>query len=309
MNEQKIIIAISLTVIVMITLMIGIFVYQDAKKKQMNAVMWTAVTLLCPVLIGFIFYLLVRSSYLDMKCPQCGSDVKEEYVLCPRCGTKLKALCLTCSRPVEEDWLVCPWCASSLETAFTGIVKPLRKKEKLLRKILIAVIVIPTLLLTAVIGYVQVRQAEQKPSQIVNSSGLIFADAYFRANPDRDILAWYEHASQNQEKAYALKYQRMVEGMNQTCILVYIPKLGVDDILKTEREFDGVEATITLTVDSSGRDIAADAFQKFIITNEYYFVDHLEVYYDGVEMECEVTLVDSDPVTVIREYYREHCGE
>ena len=63
MNEQKIIIAILGAVVVVITLMIGIFVYQDAKKKQMNAVMWTAIALLCPVLIGFVLRILVAITH------------------------------------------------------------------------------------------------------------------------------------------------------------------------------------------------------------------------------------------------------
>lgn len=296
MNEQKIIIAILGAMVVVITLMIGIFVYQDAKKKQMNTVMWTAIALLCPVLIGFVFYLLVRGSYSDMKCTQCGANVREEYVLCPRCGTKLKAICLTCSRPVEEDWKACPWCTSSLESAFTGIVKPLHKKEKLLGRILIAVVLIPTLLLTAVIGYVQVMQ---KPSQNINSRGQTFVEAYFPMNPDRNILAWYEQASENPEKAYALKYKQMVEGMNQTRILVYIPKMGAGHIVRTETEYDGFDATLKI-ICSSGRSGLAEIFQEFIITDEFYFVDHLKIYCDGIELECEVTSVDSDPTTITK---------
>ena len=96
---------ISIFVIAMvIPVLIGVYVYRDASDRGMNAVLWTLVAVLAPSLIGFIIYLLVRSNYSNLKCRVCGTRVRENYVVCPGCGTKLKPCCPNCSAPVEPGW-------------------------------------------------------------------------------------------------------------------------------------------------------------------------------------------------------------
>ena len=46
--------------------LIGGNVYRDAKRRQMNAVVWTLVAILAPTFIGFIIYLRVRANYADL---------------------------------------------------------------------------------------------------------------------------------------------------------------------------------------------------------------------------------------------------
>src|SRR5699024_9031259 len=76
-----------LLVLLLIPILIGVYVYRDAKRRQMNAVVWTLVAILAPTFIGFIIYLLVRSNYADLACPRCGTPVAPEFVVCPQCGT------------------------------------------------------------------------------------------------------------------------------------------------------------------------------------------------------------------------------
>ena len=129
-----------LSIIFIVPILIGVYVYRDAKRRGMNALVWTLIALFAPSLIGFIIYLLVRNSYSDLECPRCQTTIKDEYVLCPKCGAKLRPFCPNCSAPVEPDWKVCPRCASPLEEIGPDVVVPTRKKDKSLGVILLLVI-------------------------------------------------------------------------------------------------------------------------------------------------------------------------
>ena len=59
-----------ISVIVLLPILVGIYVFRDAKSRGMNAAMWTLIAILVPSLIGFIIYLLVRGSYSNRRCPQ-----------------------------------------------------------------------------------------------------------------------------------------------------------------------------------------------------------------------------------------------
>ena len=50
----------------LVPILIGVYVYRDANRRGMNAVMWTLIALIAPSLLGFIIYLLVRSSYSNL---------------------------------------------------------------------------------------------------------------------------------------------------------------------------------------------------------------------------------------------------
>ena len=136
---------------------IGVYVYRDATRRGMNGVLWTLVAIFAPSLIGLIIYLIVRGNYSDMKCSRCGTSVTEQYVVCPKCGAKLRPSCPGCAAPVEPDWRVCPRCARPLPGQYPDLVLPQRPKDKTLGKILIVVILVPVLLcfllLAAVISF------------------------------------------------------------------------------------------------------------------------------------------------------------
>ncbi|HHH41695.1 MAG TPA: zinc ribbon domain-containing protein [Chloroflexi bacterium] len=52
---------------------------------------------------------------IAQSCPNCGSPVEADFILCPRCGTPLKRSCPSCHRAVNVDWAICPYCGSTLE--------------------------------------------------------------------------------------------------------------------------------------------------------------------------------------------------
>ena len=96
---------------------IGVFVYRDARARGMDAVLWTIVAILAPSLIGLIIYLVVRGSHCTLVCPQCRRSVEEGFVTCPHCGAELKFRCPHCGTPTEPDWLCCAQCGAQLPAA------------------------------------------------------------------------------------------------------------------------------------------------------------------------------------------------
>jgi RNA polymerase subunit RPABC4/transcription elongation factor Spt4 len=95
------------------------YVYRDAKRRGMNAGLWTLlVFLLTPStgVIGLIIYLLVREP-LPYTCPQCGATVNARYNFCPNCKYNLHPACPACQREVADDDKFCPYCATELTPA------------------------------------------------------------------------------------------------------------------------------------------------------------------------------------------------
>ena len=48
-------------------ILISIWVYKDAKKREMNAFAWILVVWLIPLFIGLIIYLKIREQYSPMR--------------------------------------------------------------------------------------------------------------------------------------------------------------------------------------------------------------------------------------------------
>ena len=198
-----VIVAVALT----IPALVGVYVYHDARRRGMNAVLWTLIAVAAPALVGFIIYLLVRGNYADLECPQCGAAVTEQYVVCPQCGTKLRPACPSCAFPVEPDWKVCPKCAAPLDGGEAHTNPPLRRRDRTLGKILIAIIVIPVLLiLFSIVGFV-VFQAGAPGS--VSLQEFTFEE-YDQQQPSEVVRGavrrWLAGLEGRGDRAYALRY-------------------------------------------------------------------------------------------------------
>jgi RNA polymerase subunit RPABC4/transcription elongation factor Spt4 len=95
------------------------YVYRDAKRRGMNAGLWTLLVLILSpayLLIGLIIYLLVREP-LPYTCPQCGATVNARFNFCPNCKYNLHPACPACQREVSDDDKFCPYCATELTHA------------------------------------------------------------------------------------------------------------------------------------------------------------------------------------------------
>ncbi|HEY3522536.1 MAG TPA: zinc ribbon domain-containing protein [Candidatus Limnocylindrales bacterium] len=63
-------------------------------------------------------------------CPTCSRRVKDEWIICPTCRTRLQRVCPNCSHLVGLDWSICAWCGRDFERREpaglpTGVVEPL----------------------------------------------------------------------------------------------------------------------------------------------------------------------------------------
>jgi hypothetical protein len=61
------------------------YVYGDAKRRQMPAVVWVIAALLIPNLIGIILYFLFRRPLLG-PCGSCGKPIRAGEAFCSHCG-------------------------------------------------------------------------------------------------------------------------------------------------------------------------------------------------------------------------------
>jgi ABC-type Fe3+ transport system permease subunit len=107
-------------------LMLG-YVYRDARRRNMNAPLWTLlVFILAPssLVIGLIIYLLVREP-LPYACPRCALLVGPRFNFCSNCKCDLHPSCPNCKQEIAETDKFCPYCAQELgRTTEPGSLRP-----------------------------------------------------------------------------------------------------------------------------------------------------------------------------------------
>ncbi len=92
------------------------YVHEDARRRGMNATLWTLlVIILLPAYlgIGFIIYFLLREP-LPYPCPQCGEKVSARFNYCPNCKFNLRPACPQCEKEVHPGDRFCANCAAEL---------------------------------------------------------------------------------------------------------------------------------------------------------------------------------------------------
>ncbi len=153
----------------------GLYVYNDAKKRGMNALVWTLLTVIIPGFIGLIVYLIVRNEHSGKTCPVCGRNVSEHFSVCPGCGHSLKPVCPVCGKTVAYDWNICPHCANPIPDSIR-VENPVKSKgDRGLKAIIAAVVIIPVLLgilLVTAVVFLFVK------SDAPDTSDMLYADPY-----------------------------------------------------------------------------------------------------------------------------------
>jgi DNA-directed RNA polymerase subunit RPC12/RpoP len=48
-------------------------------------------------------------------CVECGTELEDDFLCCPGCGTKIRNRCGDCGRSLELTWRACPHCAGRIE--------------------------------------------------------------------------------------------------------------------------------------------------------------------------------------------------
>jgi hypothetical protein len=116
-------------IITLMSLFVGGFIFlityvnRDAKRRGMNAFLWTVVVLVfLPTwgLIGFIIYLLLREP-LPYPCPQCAATIGARFNFCPNCKCNLHPACPQCKNEVGELDKFCPYCGTDLAQTSTNL--------------------------------------------------------------------------------------------------------------------------------------------------------------------------------------------
>ena len=286
--------------LVLIPVLVGIYVFRDARRRGMNAALWTVIAILVPGLIGFVIYLLVRGSYSDLRCPRCETPVQESFMVCPSCGARLRPSCPGCGMAVEQGWKVCPHCAQPLPPQ-QQVTPPVHAKDQSLGKILAIVILVPLILLLLVLGL-------SLSATGGGSAGMlgVTRDDYFDTQPSGEIAGEVERwlaqvESDNRlDEAYALQYSEP-EGEDRTCYryLVYVPAGtgGGSSSLGISQSIFGTTLNLELTA-------TGDAGALYNVTttleNGRSRVQ-LKLRLDGEKLHTHVTQVDYDP-TILTVY-------
>lgn len=280
-----------LIIILGIPVLIGVYVYRDARRRNMDAALWTLVTMLAPVFIGFIIYLLVRGNYSDLKCARCSTTVKEQYVVCPKCGVKLRPTCGSCGTPVEADWSICPKCAQPLSQD-GDIAAPVRPKDNVLWKILVAVIVIPVLLIIFLL--VAFSAVSQSGGTTVMS---ITCEDYFAQQHNGDVKEWFQGLDKDYDTAYVLRYvpkegAQDVYEEDETCYyLLYVPAAGMETNLGFGYQGGLFQDSFVVDMENC----TMDGSMIYCIAISYEENPKLKVYCNGNELTCKITDVTYNP--------------
>lgn len=273
-----------LAILIVVPILVGVYVFRDASRRGMNAALWTLIAVLVPILVGFIIYLLVRGNYPDLKCPQCGTPVRDSYVSCPQCGARLKASCPTCSAPVEPDWKVCPRCASPLSQDSSNIQTPVRKKDRGLGVVLAVVILVPlALLLFSLFSFTALS-----PSSGGGGVTTLFTDEYLAMTDNPEIKAWLENCGDDDNTAYVLRHQISDADLEY---LIYMPGLPQDSPVEITPMSNLLgRHTLRLTFEADGINPGSTVA---LVTCSGDTNQELEIYFEpNQKVNCEITSVD-----------------
>ncbi len=276
-----------------VPVLIGVYVYRDARRRGMNAVLWTLIAVVSPALIGFIIYLLVRGNDPDLRCPKCQRAVAEAYAVCPHCGTKLRPVCPNCAFPVEPDWKVCPKCATPLDDGATRYTPPLRQRDTTLNKILIAIIVVPVVLIVlGICGFV-VSESMDGGSCALREATFDEYDQQQTSEATREAVHdWLGSLEFRSEGAYALRYDDFDDlgAGNEYYFLFYIPDGGHSPSASFGIDSSLFGTTLNLRLERTGN------------SGTLYFVQasadqppEPRIVLGGRHIRCEVQVVDYNP--------------
>ena len=295
-SSAILILLIPLILLLIIPVSIGIYVWRDAKRRRMNAVLWTIIAVFAPTLIGFIVYLLVRSSYSDLECPSCGTPVTKEYAVCPKCGAKLRMSCPQCAFPVEPDWKVCPHCAAPLPEDIREVAAPVRRKDKALWKILAAVIILPIAAISILFATMSIPTGTGSCSmQEVTLSQyreIVSQTVYQEVQADLSGMI----GQQAQNKVYALRYERETNGNSEYFYLLAVSGAGDQTHTSFGQSTGLFGTTIEINLDWTGDDGSV-----FCLVSSAKNPPRLKVTVDGKTLDCEVMDVPYNPTVYLTE--------
>lgn len=277
-----------------VPVIIGVYVYRDAKRRGMNEILWALAAALVPSFIGLLIYLIVRGNYSDLRCPRCETPVTEQYVVCPKCGARLRPACPNCATPVESDWKLCPKCTQPLTDVPMEVQYPTRTKDKSLGKVVAIVLIIPILLILLLIlgfsafsfsgaGSTSMRQA-------TTSDYYAEMEEYGNGEIADKVKKWVEDIDVRERSAYALQYTQNTGNGAEQYFLIYIPSTGKQTHTGIGQHDGLFGTTLSLEVSSVSGE---RAFINLVFSGDE--VPKLKINLDGEKLPCEVSRVNYNP--------------
>jgi RNA polymerase subunit RPABC4/transcription elongation factor Spt4 len=111
-----------------------IWVYRDIRSRARDPLIRFLAVIVVVLLFlpGIVIYLILRppqtleDEYQQVleeeallqtiedspTCPGCGRRIKEAWMVCPNCHTKLKKVCHECGKLMDLPWNLCPFCGT-----------------------------------------------------------------------------------------------------------------------------------------------------------------------------------------------------
>ncbi len=274
---------------------VGVYVYRDAGRRGMNALLWALVAALGPALVGLIIYLLARGNYSDLRCPQCDGTVTEQFVVCPKCGAKLRASCPNCAMPIEPDWRVCPKCTQPLVGVQMDVQSPVRARDKSLGKVLAVVLIVPVLLIAILAVSFSSHSYGGSSGLIAGSMEDYFTEMTSEGQASEALIAgkvkdWLNNLQPEAAHAYALRYDYSPESGNEYFYLIYVPGVGQQQDPCLEHSGSIFGNVLILDLHSSG-----NGDYLFNVSYSAKNAPKLKIVLDGKQIPCEITTVDFNP--------------
>ena len=111
-----------------------IWTYRDVRRRARDPLARILAMLVVAVLFlpGIVIYLILRPPRTleeeyqhtleeeallqaieeSSLCPGCGRRIKDNWLVCPNCHTKLKKSCHQCGKLMDLPWNLCPFCGT-----------------------------------------------------------------------------------------------------------------------------------------------------------------------------------------------------
>ena len=125
--------------LVVLWLACAYWVFKDVRRRTSDKIVITVATLTGLVfgLLGLIVYAIVRPAETladreehelevqmmaqrigeEERCSFCKTPVRDDYLVCPTCGRRLRTTCPSCRKPIDPKWRICPFCEVDVQKA------------------------------------------------------------------------------------------------------------------------------------------------------------------------------------------------
>ncbi len=256
MAVMGILMILMLVLILTTDIAIGIYVWSDARKRNMSAASWTLLAILLPCFIGLAIYLVARYGHSKLHCPACGESVRETFAVCPHCGAELKLRCPACQTPVEPDWKICPQCAAPLPERTPPVVE---KKEMGLGWLLVVCVLLPVAIIALLLAIDTAPYGYNGSSTAITGTTLSEwqtdeTDSWILG--EEPVQAWLEDCALTETPGVQVLWQRLYCGEGKTEYQKQVCYLYVTGYSETELDTDtevGFLGDVRLEVELTGR--------------------------------------------------------